>query len=174
VSPDERSYVGKCTTPGELLFALYEVFGEKHLVEDYRTADGSRSVPVFVVDYPYDVSPLARRKDEAVQRAQYGECEVVFTDRFELFLEGRELCNAFSELNDPDDQQARFLAQLANRERGDHEAMDNDTDYVRALAYGMPPAAGFGLGVDRFTMALTGAKSIRDVILFPLLRPEGG
>ncbi len=174
VTPDERTYISKCRTSGELLFAAYEVFAEKHLTEDYRTADGSQSVPVFIVDYPFDVSPLARKKDRDVQRAQYGEVDVEFADRFELFVEGRELCNAFSELNDPDDQAARFRAQLDNRARGDEEAMDYDADYIRALSYGMPPTAGFGLGVDRFVMALTGAPSIRDVILFPLLRPESG
>jgi lysyl-tRNA synthetase class 2 len=174
VSADERVYLSKCQSAGEFLFAAYEVFAEKHLAEDYRTADGSQSVPVFIVDYPFDVSPLARKKDETVQRSQYGEVDVVFTDRFELFVDGRELCNAFSELNDPDDQAARFRAQLENRARGDEEAMDYDADYIRALSYGMPPTAGFGLGVDRFVMALTGAPSIRDVILFPLLRPEGG
>jgi lysyl-tRNA synthetase class 2 len=174
VSADERAYLSKCQSAGEFLFGAYEVFAEKHLAEDYRTADGSQSVPVFVIDYPFDVSPLARKKDEAGQRSQYGEVDVVFTDRFELFVDGRELCNAFSELNDPDDQAARFRAQLENRARGDEEAMDYDADYIRALSYGMPPTAGFGLGVDRFVMALTGAASIRDVILFPLLRPEGG
>jgi lysyl-tRNA synthetase class 2 len=172
VSRDERGYIQKCHSAGELLFALYEVFAEKHLVEDYRTEDGAKSVPVFIVDYPFDVSPLARKKDPEVQRRQYGDIEVELVDRFELFVEGRELCNAFSELNDPDDQAARFRAQLENRARGDEEAMDYDADYIRALMYGMPPTAGFGLGVDRLVMVLTGAKSVRDVILFPLLRPE--
>ncbi len=172
MAEEGRAYVAKCEAPGELLFALYEVFAEPHLVEDHRTADGSRSVPVFITDYPFDVSPLARRKDAARQREQYGDIDVTLTDRFELFVEGREICNAFSELNDPDDQAARFRAQVENRARGDEEAMDYDEDYIRALSYGMPPTAGFGLGVDRATMMLTGAKSIRDVILFPLLRPE--
>lgn len=171
-SPEERAYVARCRTPGELLFALYEVFAEKYLALDYRTDDGSRSVPVFIVDYPLDVSPLARKKDPEVQRRQYGDIEVELVDRFELFIDGRELCNAFNELNDPDDQAARFRAQLDNRARGDEEAMDYDADYIRALMYGMPPTAGFGLGVDRLVMLLTGARSIRDVILFPLLRPE--
>jgi lysyl-tRNA synthetase class 2 len=170
---DHREYLRKCSAPGELVYALYELFAEHHLVEDYRTADGSQSVPVFVTDYPFDVSPLARKKDADKQAAQYGEgFPVTFTDRFELFVEGRELANAFSELNDPDDQAERFRAQLVNREKGDDEAMDFDADYIRALSYGMPPTAGFGLGVDRLVMLLTGQKSIRDVVLFPLLRPE--
>jgi lysyl-tRNA synthetase class 2 len=170
---EHRDYLRKCSTAGELMFALYELFAEPHLVEDYRNADGSKSVPVFVVDYPFDVSPLARKKDLAVQTAEYGpDYPVTFTDRFELFVEGRELANAFSELNDPDDQAERFRAQLANREKGDDEAMDFDADYIRALSYGMPPTAGFGLGVDRLVMLLCGQKSIRDVVLFPLLRPE--
>jgi lysyl-tRNA synthetase class 2 len=172
LSMEARNYLGKCRTAGELLFAMYEIFAEPFLTEDYRSSDGSKSAPVFITDYPFDVSPLARKKDADVQRKQYGEIPVELTDRFELFVEGRELCNAFSELNDPDDQAARFRAQLDNRARGDEEAMDYDADYIRALCYGMPPTAGFGLGIDRFTMALTGAKSIRDVILFPTLRPE--
>jgi len=170
---EHREYLKKCAAPGEVMFAFYELFAEPHLVEDFRTADGSKSVPVFVTDYPFDVSPLARKKDADQQTAQYGaDFPVTFTDRFELFVEGRELANAFSELNDPDDQAARFRAQLANRERGDDEAMDYDADYIRALSYGMPPTAGFGLGVDRLVMLLCGQKSIRDVVLFPLLRPE--
>ncbi len=173
LTKDERSYLLKAHTFGEFLFALFEVFAEGHLTTDYRTADGARSVPVFIVDYPFDVSPLARKKDPSKQDEQYGPSyPVTFTDRFELFVEGRELANAFSELNDPDDQAARFRAQLQNRARGDDEAMDFDDDYIRALGYGMPPTAGFGLGVDRLVMLLTGQKSIRDVVLFPLLRPE--
>ncbi len=170
---EHRDYLKKCSTAGELMFALYELFAEPNLVEDYRTDDGAKSAPVFVTDYPFDVSPLARKKDPDKQVEQYGaDFPVTFTDRFELFVEGRELANAFSELNDPDDQAERFRAQLANREKGDDEAMDFDADYIRALSYGMPPTAGFGLGVDRLVMLLTGQRSIRDVVLFPLLRPE--
>ncbi len=170
---EHRDYLKKCSTAGELMFALYELFAEAHLTDDYRNDAGDKSVPVFIVDYPFDVSPLARKKDADKQVAEYGDAfPVTFTDRFELFVEGRELANAFSELNDPDDQAERFRAQLANREKGDDEAMDFDADYIRALSYGMPPTAGFGLGVDRLVMLITGQKSIRDVVLFPQLRPE--
>ncbi len=159
-----RKGLGKCTSDGERLFACYEYVAEPFLVDDYRTANGKHSVPVFVKDYPFEVSPLARRNDG----------DATLTDRFELFIHGREVCNAFSELNDPDDQAARFRAQLEKRERGEEETMDYDEDYVRALEYGMPPAAGFGMGIDRLVMALTSSASIRDVIFFPLLRPEVG
>lgn len=174
VTPDGKAYLARCRTAGELLFALYELFAEPYLTVRYRDAAQNKSVPVFVMDYPFDVSPLARKKDPARQREQYGEIEVELCDRFELFVDGRELCNAFSELNDPDDQAARFRAQLENRARGDDEAMDYDADYIRALEFGMPPTAGFGLGVDRLVMALTGQRSIRDVVLFPAMRPEAG
>jgi lysyl-tRNA synthetase class 2 len=157
-----RKGFGKCETRGEQLFACYEYLVEPFLVEDYRSADGKRSVPVFVKDYPFEISPLARRNDRRPE----------LVDRFELFVHGRELCNAFSELNDPDDQADRFRAQVDKRARGDEETMDYDADYIRALEHGMPPAAGFGMGIDRLVMALTSAASIRDVILFPLLRPE--
>jgi lysyl-tRNA synthetase class 2 len=159
-----RKGLGKCESDGERLFACYEYVVEPFLVDDYRSDDGKRSVPVFIKDYPFEVSPLARRNDRTPE----------LTDRFELFVQGRELCNAFSELNDPDDQASRFRAQVERKARGDEDAMDYDEDYIRALEHGMPPAAGFGLGIDRLAMALTNAASIRDVILFPLLRPEAG
>ena len=159
-----RKGLGHCQSDGERLFACYEYVVEPFLAEDHRTADGRHSVPVFVTDYPFEVSPLARRNDSRPE----------FTDRFELFLHGRELCNAFSELNDPDDQAARFRAQVERRAGGDEETMDYDEDYIRALEHGMPPTAGFGMGIDRLVMALTNSTSIRDVILFPLLRPETG
>ena len=159
-----RKAFGKCDGDGERLFACYEYVAEPFLVDDYRTPDGKLSVPVFVKDYPIEVSPLARRNDARPELA----------DRFEIFLQGRELGNGFSELNDPDDQAERFRAQVERKARGDEEAMDYDADYIRALEHGMPPAAGYGMGIDRLVMALTNAASIRDVILFPLLRPEAG
>jgi lysyl-tRNA synthetase class 2 len=156
-----RKGMSRCDNDGERLFACYEYLAEPFLADDYRTDDGKHSVPVFVVDYPFEVSPLARRNDS----------DPSLTDRFELFVHGRELCNAFSELNDPDDQADRFRAQVAKKARGAEETMDYDEDYIRALEHGMPPAAGFGMGIDRLVMALTHSASIRDVILFPLLRP---
>ncbi len=155
-----RKAMQKVDSDGEGLFALYEYLAEPFLIEDYTHA--GKSVPVFIKDYPFEVSPLARRNDDDPR----------FCDRFELFVHGRELCNAFSELNDPEDQASRFDAQVAKKERGAEETMDYDEDYIRALEHGMPPAAGFGMGIDRLTMMLTNAPSIRDVILFPLLRPE--
>ncbi|MCD6319535.1 MAG: lysine--tRNA ligase, partial [Candidatus Desulfofervidaceae bacterium] len=118
--------------------------------------------PTFVVGYPVEVSPLARRNDENPE----------ITDRFELFIAGKEVANGFSELNDPDDQKRRFLAQMSQRDAGDEEAHRIDEDYITALEYGMPPAAGEGIGIDRLVMILTDAACIRDVILFPHLRPE--
>ena len=118
--------------------------------------------PTILFDYPVELSPFARATDE--------DPEIV--ERFEYFVGGTELGNAFSELNDPDDQRARFEAQLTERERGDDEAHQMDEDYVRALGYGLPPTGGEGIGIDRLTMLLTGSRSIRDVILFPLMRPH--
>ena len=155
-----RKAMLKVESDGEALFLLYEYLAEPFLPEDYR--HGNHSIPVFIKDYPFEVSPLARRSDSRPE----------ICDRFELFVQGRELCNAFSELNDPDDQASRFRAQVEKKERGAEETMDYDEDYIRALEHGMPPAAGFGMGIDRLAMALTNAASIRDVILFPLLRPE--
>ncbi|HEX5767155.1 MAG TPA: lysine--tRNA ligase [Burkholderiales bacterium] len=137
---------------GALQLMLFETIAEKHLIE-----------PTFVTDFPAEVSPLSRRRDRDPDVA----------DRFELFIDAKEIANGFSELNDPEDQAARFLEQARRREAGDQEAMYYDADYVRALEYGMPPCAGGGLGIDRLVMLLTDSPSIRDVILFPHMRPEG-
>ncbi|MEE9196940.1 MAG: amino acid--tRNA ligase-related protein, partial [bacterium] len=120
--------------------------------------------PTFVVDFPRELSPLARSKDD--------EPDVV--ERFEFFLGGKEIANAYTELNDPLEQRARFEQQAARRAAGDEEAHPMDRDFLRALEYGMPPAAGCGIGIDRLVMVLTDSPSIRDVILFPHMRPEGG
>jgi len=118
--------------------------------------------PTFIHAYPAEVSPLSRAND----------ADPFLTDRFEFFLSGRELANGFSELNDPEDQAARFQAQVARKDAGDQEAMFYDADYIRALEYGMPPTAGLGIGVDRLVMFLTDQAAIRDVLLFPQVRPE--
>jgi lysyl-tRNA synthetase class 2 len=157
-----RRALGHAGSDGERLFVAYEYLAEPFLAEDYRSTDGKTSRPVFIIDYPQETSPLARRKDS----------DPSLVDRFELFVHGRELCNAFSELNDPADQEARFRHQVELKERGNAETMDYDADYIQALEHGMPPAAGFGMGVDRLVMALTNEPSIRGVIAFPLLRPE--
>jgi lysyl-tRNA synthetase class 2 len=143
------------THPGDshahVVDKIFEAVAEPHLVN-----------PTFITDFPVVLSPLAKRKADDTQ----------LVERFELFIAHMEIVNAFSELNDPDDQRKRFEAQAAEREAGDAEAPEPDWDYVQALEYGMPPTGGLGSGIDRLVMLLTGERSIRDVLLFPLQKPE--
>jgi lysyl-tRNA synthetase class 2 len=146
-----KRYSGKAT-PGEALTDIFERVVEEKLVQ-----------PTIIYEYPVETSPLSKNNPD----------NPAFVDRFEIYAAGMEIGNAYTELNDPQEQRRRFEMQLGMRERGDEEAHQMDEDYVRALAYGMPPTGGEGIGIDRVTMILTGSRSIRDVILFPLLRPEG-
>lgn len=139
-------------TPGAALADIFE-----------RNAEGQLFDPTIIYDFPVEISPLAKNKPD----------DPSFVERFEIYAAGMEIANAFTELNDPQEQRRRFEQQLSRKEGGDEEAHVMDEDYIRALSYGMPPAGGEGIGIDRLTMILTGTKSIRDVILFPLLRPEG-
>jgi len=144
--------VEKSWGPGKLLLEIFE-----------KTAEHQLKDPTFITHYPTEVSPLSRRNDD----------DPSVTDRFEFFVGGRELANGFSELNDPEDQAERFREQVKQKDAGDDEAMFYDADYIRALEYGMPPTAGEGIGIDRLVMLLTDSPSIRDVLLFPAMRPEG-
>jgi lysyl-tRNA synthetase class 2 len=136
---------------GKAIAYLFEAVAEEHLTQ-----------PTVIYEFPTAVSPLSKQKPD----------EPDWTERFEIFAGKMEIANGFSELNDPEDQRRRFESQLKERERGDEEAHQMDENYINALSYGMPPAGGVGLGVDRLAMLLTDSHSIRDVILFPLLRPE--
>jgi lysyl-tRNA synthetase class 2 len=137
-------------SPGILLGDLFEHYAEEHLIQ-----------PTFVTDYPVELSPLTKNLPG----------DPAFVDRFEMFIGGMELANAYSELNDPNVQLERFKAQLAEREAGNDEAMLMDQDFLNALEHGFPPTGGVGVGIDRMVMLMTGSTSIRDVILFPLMRP---
>ena len=136
---------------GKTIAALFEAVAEEHLIQ-----------PTIIYDFPVEISPLSKNKPD----------EPAWVERFEIFVGGLEIGNAFSELNDPEEQRRRFQQQLAEKARGDEEAHAMDEDYIRALSYGLPPTGGEGVGIDRLTMLLTDSRSIRDVILFPLLRPE--
>ncbi|HWZ44895.1 MAG TPA: lysine--tRNA ligase [Candidatus Saccharimonadales bacterium] len=136
---------------GKTIAAMFEAVAEEHLIQ-----------PTFIYEFPVAISPLSKNKRD----------EPEWVERFEIFAGGLEIGNAFSELNDPEEQRRRFEQQLAEKERGDEEAHAMDEDYIRALSYGLPPTGGEGIGIDRLTMLLTGSRSIRDVILFPLLRPQ--
>jgi lysyl-tRNA synthetase, class II len=142
---------GPAPNRGELIALLFEHHVEKTLIQ-----------PTFITEFPVEISPLARRNDK----------DPTITDRFELFVRGKEIANGFSELNDPIDQRGRFEAQVEAKQRGQQETMDYDADYIRALEHGLPPTAGEGIGIDRLAMLLTDSPSIRDVILFPLLKPQ--
>ena len=150
--PDWLQRHSEKSTPGEALADIFEKVAEAQLIQ-----------PTIIYDFPVETSPLSKTKPD----------EPDFVERFEIFAGGMEIANAYTELNDPQEQRRRFEMQIAMREKGDEEAHQMDEDYVRALCYGMPPAGGEGIGVDRLTMLLTGSRTIRDVILFPLLRPEG-
>ncbi len=145
--------VGDAPTLAKLLDEIFKEKVEPRLIQ-----------PTFITDYPIELSPLARRKKDSPE----------LVERFELFIAAREIANAFTELNDPMDQRERFLSQVEAKEKGDEEAHWMDEDFIRALEYGMPPAAGEGIGIDRLVMLLTNSHSIRDVILFPQMKPEKG
>ena len=154
--------MAKVDTDGEALFLAYEYLAEAFYADDYRTKAGDKSLPVFTIDYPFEVSPLSRRKEFRSEPRRPVRA---------LRARARALQRVFRAQRSGD-QAGRFRDQQQRRERGDEEAIDYDEDYIRALEHGLPPTAGLGMGIDRLAMTLTGQASIRDVILFPLLRPE--
>lgn len=158
----DRTRAKKLAT--QLEIAVHEHYGLGKILYDIfeKVVERKLKQPTFITEFPTEVSPLARKNDK----------DPCITDRFEFFAGGQEIANGFSELNDPEDQAERFLQQVKERDAGDLEAMNFDTDYITALEYGMPPTAGEGIGIDRLTMLFTNSPSIRDVILFPLLRPQ--
>ena len=165
ISADDLRNIDKAREIAETVGAAvkgFEGLGKLQTMIFEELVEHKLEQPTFITQYPFEVSPLARRNDD----------DPSVTDRFELFIGGREIANAYSELNDAEDQAERFMAQVADKDAGDDEAMHYDADFVRALEYGMPPTAGEGIGIDRLVMLLTDAPSIRDVILFPHMRPE--
>ncbi|MGH6631234.1 MAG: amino acid--tRNA ligase-related protein, partial [Burkholderiales bacterium] len=158
---DKPDYLRVALAPFEVEVFPTDGVGLLQLKLFEQTTEAKLVQPTFIVAFPTEVSPLARRSD--------GNPAV--TERFELFVTGREIANGFSELNDPEDQSQRFRQQAEAKAAGDEEAMFYDADYIRALEYGMPPAAGEGIGIDRLVMLLTDSPSIRDVVLFPQMRP---
>ncbi len=159
---DDRDFLVEELKRRKISFRPKDGLGGLQLTLFEETTEHQLIQPTYIVDYPVETSPLARASDSRPG----------ITERFELYIAGREVANGFSELNDPEDQEARFDAQVAAKEAGDEEAMFKDKDYIRALEHGLPPTAGCGIGIDRFVMLLTDAASIRDVILFPQLRRE--
>jgi lysyl-tRNA synthetase class 2 len=148
---EKKVQLTKTRSTGKIITKLFDALVEPQLIQ-----------PTFITGYPVEVSPLSRRSDH----------DPSITERFELFIAGFEIANGFSELNDPEDQASRFLQQVQDRQAGDNEAHCMDEDYIEALEYGMPPTAGEGIGIDRLTMLLTDASSIREVILFPHMKPR--